>query len=286
MDKLEFHRMIKDAEQKLRDVGIDAAATEVEIILEYLLEVERIAIYLHGWKLIDTAALKKFHKIIEKRATRYPLQYILGEAYFYGRRFLVNPDVMIPTPETETLCELAINYINNEKIEAPQILDLCTGSGVIAVTIASELPDTWVTASDISQAALAMARKNAAMNGVESIIRFIKSDMFDSIRSDERFDLILSNPPYIRDDEYDTLQPEVLVDPKIALVAGVEGLDLIKKLLDTAPAYLNPNGRIMFEMSYDQTDKIIRLTENDKRYRSFTIIKDLNDIDRVVILSV
>ncbi|MEW5923650.1 MAG: HemK/PrmC family methyltransferase, partial [Candidatus Zixiibacteriota bacterium] len=188
-------------------------------------------------------------------------------------------------PETETLCELAINYVNNEKIESPQILDLCTGSGVIAVTMALELPEAWVTASDISQAALAMARKNGALHGVESIIRFIKSDMFDSIPPGDRFDLILSNPPYIREDEYDGLQPEVLVDPKIALVAGVEGLDLIKKLIDTAPSYLNPNGRIMFEISYDQTEKIARLTENDKRYRTFTVIKDLNDIDRVVILS-
>lgn len=278
--------MIKEAEQKLRDAGIEAAATEVEIVLEYILDVERITIYLHGWKLIDDAAIRKFHKIIEKRATRYPLQYLLGEAYFFGRRFLVNTDVMIPTPETETLCELAINYIKNEKIEAPQILDLCTGSGVIAVTMALELPEAWVTASDISQAALAMARKNGALHGVESIIRFIKSDMFNSIPSDDKFDLILSNPPYIRDDEYDGLQPEVLIDPKIALVAGVEGLDLIKRLIDDAPSFLNPNGRIMFEMSYDQTEKIARLTENDKRYRTFTVIKDLNDIDRVVILSI
>jgi len=120
MEKAEFHQLIKDAEHKLREAGIEAAATEVEIILQSILDVERIAIYLHGWTLIDNHTLEKFNNIVARRATRYPLQYILGEAYFYGRKFLVDPDVMVPIPETELLCELAVNYVRNESIESPQ----------------------------------------------------------------------------------------------------------------------------------------------------------------------
>ncbi|MBW1784779.1 MAG: peptide chain release factor N(5)-glutamine methyltransferase, partial [Deltaproteobacteria bacterium] len=266
--------------------GIEAAATEVGIILESLLDVERLAVYLHGWKLLDTRTLEKFHLVVDQRATRYPLQYILGEAYFYGRRFIVNPDVMVPTPETELLCELAVSYVNNEKLDTPKFLDIGTGSGVIAVTIVSELPEAWVTAADISQAALAVARKNAAVYEVESRIRFIISDMFGSVPTDQKYDLILSNPPYICEGEYKTLPPEVLADPKIALTSGVEGLDTIKQLIDRAPGYLREKGRLMFEIGYDQPEKIAELTEKDERYRSLTMIKDLNDIDRVVILSI
>jgi len=286
MDKKDFHRLIKEAEQKLRDAGIEAAATEVEIILETILDVERVAVYLHGWELIDNIILEKFHSIVERRATRYPLQYILGEAYFYGRRFLVNPDVMVPTPETELLCELAINYVNNEKIETPHILDIGTGSGVIAVTVACELTGSWVTAADISPGALTMARKNAAMHEAASRISFVISDLYKNVPTDQKFDLILSNPPYISEGEYDGLPPEVLADPKISLTSGDEGLDTIKKLIDRAPDFLAEKGRLMFEIGYDQPEKISRLTEKDERYRSLMIIKDLNDIDRVVILSV
>jgi len=286
MDRSEFQKFIKTAESRLQESGIDAAAAEVEIILEYLLDVPRVDIYLHGHKLLDQKIIGKFDSIIKKRATRYPLQFIIGESWFYGRRFLVNEDVMVPTPETELLCELAIGYIKNENLETAELLDLGTGSGIIAVTITAELANAFVTAADISPGALMTARKNAALHGVESRIKFINSDLFSGILTDDKFDLILSNPPYIAEKEYDTLPPEVLADPRISLVSGTEGLDLIKKLIDKAPDHLKENGRLMFEIGYDQAQKIIKLTENDSRYRSISIMKDLNDIDRVVILSI
>ncbi len=286
MDDKRFFQLLKESTEKLKSAGIDTAVAEVEIILEKLLGVERIEVHLHGARLITETILKKFNQIIEKRQTRYPLQYILGETYFYGRRFLVSPDVMVPTPETELLCELAVSYIKNENIETAEIFDIGTGCGVIGVSIACELPNSWVTAVDKSQAAVGMARKNAALHGVGSQINFIKSDIFSKTDPDVKFDLILSNPPYIVEGEYKTLPPEVLADPKISLVGGVEGLDMIKKLIDKAPDYLKSKGRLMFEIGYDQGEKITNLTKNDTRYRSFTIVKDLNDIDRVVILSI
>jgi release factor glutamine methyltransferase len=286
MHQKEFHQLRRQAEEKLKEAGIDTPATEVELILEYLLDVKRVDIYLHGHKLIDEKTLSRFDKIIEKRITRYPLQYILGETHFYARKFLVNPDVMVPAPETETLCELAIKYIKNERLKSVEILDVGTGCGVIAVTMACELSDTWITATDISQAAVAMARKNAAIHAVESRIRFLKADVFSGIGPGEKFDLILSNPPYISEKEYANLPPEVLTDPKISLLGGVEGLDVIKRLIEGAPDHLKDSGRLMFEIGYNQAELIANTAEKDTRYRSISVIQDLNDIDRVVILSI
>ncbi len=286
MDDRQFHQLLKESAEKLNHAGIDAGAAEVEIILEKLLGVERIELHLYGAQLISDTILDKFNKILAKRQTRYPLQYILGEMYFYGRRFLVNPAVMVPTPETELLCELAINYVKNENLEIAEILDIGAGSGVICVTVACELDNCWLTAVDKSQSAIAMARKNAALHGVGSNINFIKSDLFTKIDPEAKFDLILSNPPYISEGEYKELPPEVLADPKISLVSGVEGLDIIKELIDKAPDFLKENGRLMFEIGYDQWEKIKQLTGDNNRYCSFTIFKDLNDIDRVVILTV
>ncbi|MCX6829564.1 MAG: peptide chain release factor N(5)-glutamine methyltransferase [candidate division Zixibacteria bacterium] len=286
MDEKEFHRLIKEAEKKLKKAGIDSAAAEVEIILEYLLEVERIDLYLHGARLIDNKIREQFDRIIDKRTTRYPLQYILGEMYFYGRKFMVTPEVMVPTPETELLCDLAINYIRNEGIGEPDILDVGTGSGVIAVTIACELPDSFVTALDISPGALTIAHKNAGEYEVASRIEFVESNAFTEVRADRKYELILSNPPYISDDEYKGLPPEVLADPKISLVSGPKGLDFIAMLVGRAPDFLKKKGRLMFEIGYNQADLVAEMTEKDSRYHSISIFKDLNDIDRVVILSI
>jgi release factor glutamine methyltransferase len=286
MDQTGFRELINFAEKKLSEAGIASATAEVEIILEAILDLERIDLYMHGADLIDDRRIEKFNQIIDKRATRYPLQYILGETYFYGRRFTIEPGAMIPTPETEILCELAIGYIKNEKIKAPDVLDVGTGSGVIAITIAAEIPSAKVAALDISAEALEIAKKNARLAGVAERIRFLESDGFSGLEKGTKFDLILSNPPYISEGEYKMLPPEVLADPKIALISGAEGLDFIKILISQSPEYLKPKGRLMFEIGYNQAEATMRLSEKCRQYRSISIMKDLNDIDRAAILSV
>ncbi len=286
MDKTEFLQICKASEKRLADAGIYSATAEVEIIWEYLLEVDRLNVYLHGAELVDDKIIKRFNEIIDKRITRYPLQFILGEAYFYGRRFVVTPDVMAPTPETELLCELAINYIKNENINYPDILDIGVGSGVISVTIASELPDAKLTSIDISDKAIEVTKENANNHNVIDRIDFVLSDRFKNVPSKKKFDLILSNPPYISEEDYKELEPEVLADPKISLVSGIKGMDMIELLVSEAPGYMKENGRLMFEIGYNQADLVYELTGKDKRYRSITMLKDLNDIDRVVILSI
>ncbi len=286
MDKTEFFKICKTAEKLLEEAGVYSPTAEVEIIWEYLLDVDRLNVYLHGAQIVDDKIIKRFNEIVDKRVTRYPLQYILGEAYFYGRRFVVTPDVMVPTPETELLCELAINYVKNEKINNPEVLDIGVGSGVISVTVASELPDAKITAVDISKKTIEVAKNNAKNHRVADIIDFVLSDRFENIASANKFDLILSNPPYISEDEYKELPPEVLADPKISLVSGVKGMNMIEFLISEAPDYLKENGRLMFEIGYNQADLVYEISGKDDRYKSITILKDLNDIDRVVILSI
>ena len=268
----------------LEEAGIEQAKSEVELILCCLLKVDRLHLYLEGEDRIDETVVERVDDIVRLRRTRYPLQYILEAGWFYGREFYVNPDVMAPTPETERLCELALSFCRDRRLQTPRILDLGVGSGVISVTMACELDDCRVLAVDLSEGALKVARKNARDMDVADKIEFRQSDFFASIGDTERFDLILSNPPYIAEPDYPDLPPEVLADPKLAMTAGEDGLDAIRVIVREAPAYLASGGRIMFEIGYDQAAAVARLTESDDRYQSINIIKDLNDIERVVIL--
>lgn len=271
--------------QILSDAGIESAREETEWILCYVLDVDRLNLYLHGSQLLDENAIRRVDEIIARRATRYPLQYILGEMWFYGRKFYVDPAVMVPTPETEGLCEAALGFIRGRNIKGPSILDIGAGSGVISVTMALELAEASIVAVDLSEDALLVAEKNARDLGCIDRLQLRQSDLFAAIKPDERFDLILSNPPYICDGDYDGLPPEVKADPKLSLVGGGDGLDIIRRIVKKAPDHLAPGGRIMFEIGLGQSKAVAELTDNDDRYRSLNCIKDLNDIDRIMILA-
>jgi len=272
-------KFITQQAERLQAAGIEAGRAEVELILCHLLDKDRLHLYLNGAAEIAPVVMQRFEEIMARREKREPLQFILSEAYFYGRTFFVTPAVMAPTPETE-----AITYIAERKIPAPRILDLGTGSGVISITLAAEVPGASVVAVDLSPSALAVATKNAFDMKLMDRIDFRECDLFAGIEPKETFDLIASNPPYIAEKDYDDLPPEVLADPKMSLVAGEEGLDVIRRILELAPAYLKPQGRLLFEIGYDQAGKIAELTAKDPRYSSITILKDLNNIDRIVIL--
>ena len=283
--KAHIGALISKYAHELTEAGIDCAEAECELILCNVLKVDRLNLYLHGESLIDEQAVAEIENIISKRITRYPLQYILGESWFYGRCFYVDESVMIPTPETELLCKAAIGFCETNKIQRPRILDIGTGSGIISITLTCELADANITAVDISEQALEVAKKNAAKLSSEKKICFLKSDMFENLNKTIKFDLILSNPPYITEEEYITVPPEVKADPKIAITSGTDGLDAIRVILKKAPDYLAENGRIMFEIGHKQSEKISQIVESDNRYNSISILKDLNDIDRIVILS-
>jgi release factor glutamine methyltransferase len=284
--QVNLNAVISNAAKKLEAAGIEAGAAEAEIVLCELLDFDRLHLYLHGPSLVDDNLLREFDAIIDRRATRYPLQYILGSAWFYNRRFIVNEAVMVPCPETELLLESVLRIARSCKSNPVRLLDVGVGSGVIAVSAKLENEALDVTAVDISPDALGVARQNADALELDGQVRFIQSDLFESLDKNERFDIIASNPPYIADHEYPTLPPEVKADPKTALLGGEKGLDIIVRLLREAPDHLNRPGYLLFEIGYDQSKEVFALIENDSRYAEFSLLKDLADIDRIVICKV
>lgn len=278
-----LNTLIADAAGRLGAVGIESGAAEAEYILCELLDFDRLHLYLHGPSLIDDALIERFEAIVTKRLTRYPLQYILGVAWFFGRKFAVNEAVMVPTPETELLLDSVLRAARRCRSHPVTVLDVGAGSGVLSVSAALENPELEITALDISEAALGVARLNAERMEAVDRIRFIHSDLLAALQPGPRFDIIASNPPYIADGEYDGLPPEVKADPKISLLGGPKGMDIINRLIKQAPDYLKRPGYLMFEIGYDQAEDVFAAVQDDRRYVDCTLLKDLNDIDRVII---
>jgi release factor glutamine methyltransferase len=211
-----------------------------------------------------------------------PLQYVLGKEKFFGLSFMVNEDVFIPRPETEILVQTVLETINESRItnDERRILDLCTGSGCIAISLTKNARKCRIFASDISEDALKIARDNARMNGVSEDISFIKSDLFKDIKG--KFDIIASNPPYVAQHEFETLQKEVLKEPRIALDGGEDGLDFYRKIFEHAPAYLNNGGYIVAEIGYGQRDRIKDIIGGIKGFELIDVKEDQYSIDRVI----
>ena len=210
-----------------------------------------------------------------------PIQYIIGHAEFCGMDLIVNEDVLIPRPETELLVENAVVVARSQGPGA-RILDLCAGSGCIAIALTKAVSACKIVASDISSRALDVARSNAARQGVSDRIEFIESDLFSNIK--DLFDVIVSNPPYIARFEFDTLQKEVLKEPIVALDGGEDGLDFYRKIVCSAAGHLRPGGYLLFEIGFGQSNEIRKIIESAGSFRILEIKKDFNGIERVMIL--
>ena len=224
----------------------------------------------------------KYFSLIEKHIKEdVPLSHLVGFEYFYDRKFKVTKDVLSPRMETEELIYKVVEYVKATKKSNLKILDLCTGSGIIAITLKKELDQFSidVVASDISQEAIKVAKENVQFH--DATIKFIQSDIFDSI--DDKFDVIVSNPPYIDRKDKVTMQDNVLkYDPHLALFAEEEGMYFYRKIIEQANNYLNDNGVIFFEIGYDQKEKIIKLA--DMNGYSAEVYKDINGRDRMAFL--
>lgn len=225
---------------------------------------------------------EKYFSLIEKHIREdVPLSHLVGFEYFYDRKFKVTKDVLSPRMETEELIYKVVEYVKATKKNNLKILDLCTGSGIIAITLKKELDQFSidVVASDISEEAIKVAKENAQFH--DTTIKFIQSDIFDNI--DDKFDIIVSNPPYIDRKDEDTMQDNVLkYDPHLALFAEEEGMYFYRNIVEKASSYLNDNGVIFFEIGYDQKDKIIKLA--DMNGYSAEVYKDINGRDRMAFL--
>lgn len=221
---------------------------------------------------------KKILEGIEQLRNYVPIQYITNNQEFMKLNFLVNQNVLIPRSDTEILVEEIINTYKNSKVK---ILDMCTGSGCIAISLKKYMQNSEVYGIDISKEALEVARLNAKNNNVD--VKFKCSDMFTNIKNRD-FDVIVSNPPYIKKKVIDTLNKEVKKEPVIALDGGEDGLYFYKKIIKEAFNFLKDNGMIFLEIGYDQKDELIRLITEDGRYELVKIKKDLEDNDRIVVV--
>jgi len=253
---------------------------EAETLFTDILNCDRPSLYLKKDLVFGRAQSLEVSHALKRRILGEPIQYILGKQCFMGLEFKVGRDVLIPRPETEILVQTALRYASKCKA----IMDLGTGSGCIAVSLAKLLPHAKITAVDISPKALSVARENSELNGVSEKIAFIQSDLFSSYELKAMsYELIISNPPYIAAGEFDSLQPEVRFEPRIALYGGKDGLDFYRRIIQEAPVYLKKDGLLMMEMGYNQSKAIRNILRGSGIFAQIEVIKDYNNIDRVIV---
>lgn len=263
--------------KKLEENNIEDCIYKVDKLLQYILNMSKIDLVINEEKNIDSKIENKYFVLINEIIEGKPLQYITNTQEFMKLNFYVNEDVLIPQPDTEILVEKTLDVAREDN--KLSILDLCTGSGAIAISIKKYKNNAKVYASDISKKALEIAKLNAKNNDTDII--FIESDMFQNINN-KKFDIIVSNPPYIETKEIENLPKDVQNEPAIALNGGEDGLKFYKIIRDEAYKYLNKNGKILLEIGYNQKDIVEKLFSDNKYYKNIESYKDLSNIDRII----
>ena len=272
-----------EAAQALRRAGVPESRREAASLLAHVLSRDRTFLITHAEERLPAQALTTFRSLVERRARGEPQQYITGRTEFFKLDFEVTPDVLIPRPETELLVEIALDLLDGA--EESFVCDVGTGSGCIAISILHERERARGLGIDISAPALLVARRNAVRHGVEKRLALILSDCFEALdTSQARFNLIVSNPPYVAEAALDGLQREVRdFEPRVALTPGGDGLRVIRRLLLDAPYHLQTGGHLLMEIGFDQHEAIRRLIDL-KTWELLDIHKDLQGIPRTVAL--
>ncbi len=285
-----FHQLtiaeeITRAAQKLSAAGIQTARLDAELLLRHVLGKDRSWIITRGNDALDNEHLALFEEAVRRREKREPLQYITGRQEFWGLDFIVTPDVLIPRPETELVVEAALRTAGEHA--SPAIVDLCTGSGCIAVSLAKELPASRVFAGDRSEKALETSRRNAQRHGVSGRIRFLEGDLFgplDELDIRGKVDVITANPPYVKSGDLPLLQPEVRdFEPAMALIAGPEGTEIAARIISAAPEFLRKGCPLIMEMGLGQAEALAGMVRKTGAYAPPGILKDLAGIERVIV---
>ena len=255
--------------------NIENPKLDAELLLAHVLGLRRIDLYMKYDLPLSQGEISNYRKLVKRRSLREPLQYIVGLQEFYSVPFFVNPDVLIPRPETEVLVERVIMRAK-EILLSPNILDLCTGSGIIAVVLERELPKSKISASDISSKAIDIAIKNASTISGGTKISFFEGDVFKALPDNSpSFNIIVSNPPYVSAEEYKHLQPEISqYEPKIALYGGESGMDIIMNIIMNAHNYIVSGGLLMLEMAPGQIDPAVGLLKNSGFWKDVCCFKD------------
>ena len=260
----------------LNKSGFDEAESDSRLIFEYIAGIDRVKLTLEGDRELEPGIEEKLKAALAKRLTHMPVQYITGYQNFMGLEFMVSKDVLIPRMDTETLVEEVLRL----GLSDVRVLDICTGSGCILLSILKYVYGSSGVGVDISDGALGVAEANSEALGIDAT--FIKSDMFENIPKDERFDIVVSNPPYIRSDVIGTLMSEVKdYEPLLALDGSEDGLKFYRIIADRAPEYLNNGGMLFLEIGYDQGAEVSALL-SAAGFMDVEVIKDLSGLDRVV----
>ncbi|MFN0110783.1 MAG: peptide chain release factor N(5)-glutamine methyltransferase [Blastocatellia bacterium] len=275
---------LKQASQQLRAASVANDVLDAQALLAEALDKDRTYLIVNFNEQLGEDLLAKYQALIVRRSSGEPLQYITGHQQFFGLEFEVTPDVLIPRPETELIVEEVIRLVEADKLAAPVIVDVGAGSGCIAVALARELEDAEITACDISEAALIVARRNAAKHDLADRVRFIHSDLLSAFPETEFADFILSNPPYISEAEIPTLQREVRNwEPHLALTDHSDGLSFYRRLLEQSPARLKPGGYLICELGYAQSEAVTAMVDL-KMWEAPRLLDDLQGIPRTLVL--
>ena len=269
--------------------GVPNPRLDAEVLLGHLLKKSRLQLYLHFEMPVFQEHLTPFRELIQKRIAHTPVSYLTNRKEFMSLDFYVDERVLIPRPETEQLVE---TILTAETGNVQRLLELGTGSGVIATSLAVQQAEWEIVATDISEPALAVARKNAEIHACTAQIQFLSGDLFEpvaalSANGEAPFDWIVCNPPYIKNTERDTLHPDVRDhEPEIALFAGDDGLDVIRRLIAEAPTYLAPMGKLILEIGATQANTLRTLLAAESAYATYKLFKDYAGKERIVLASV
>jgi len=256
---------IQKSAEFLGKKNVESPRLQVELLLAHLLKLPRMKLYLNFERVLSASETDALRELVKRRGQREPLQHIVGSTSFCGYEIAVNRHALVPRPETELLAELGWEFLVTRHPPLVTALDFGTGTGCIAIALAAKCPNAKIVATDISEEALSLAKENAARNNVAGRIEFLQSDGFAGLSTGSRFDLIVSNPPYIPSAEIETLQAEVRdFDPRSALDGGADGLDFYRTLAIEARPFLNADGKILLEFGDGQAEAIRRIFEDEK----------------------
>lgn len=271
---MEYKKLYEWGLAKLQNAGIDEAALDARLLLEYVCDTDRNTLLVHGERPVSEEEQSRYEEYIEKRERHVPLQYITGEQEFMGLSFQVNENVLIPRQDTEILTEEALRELS----DGMDVLDMCTGSGCILLSLLKYTNDCHGVGVDISEKALEVAEENNRRLGKDAV--FLQSNLFEKVEG--KFDVIVSNPPYIRSDVIPTLMEEVKTyEPMSALDGREDGLYFYREIVKQAGGYLNRGGKLFFEIGCEQAEDVSKLL-TDAGYKEVQVVKDLAGLDRVV----
>lgn len=273
--------ILKAAQQYLLDKKISFSKREAELLLAHVLSLQRMDLYLQYDRPLTKEEVDEYRRLIKRRGNNEPIAYIIGSVPFFGALIEVSKNVLIPRQETELLVDLIANRLSKIDLSNKVLIDVCTGSGCIAVSLKKRFPSLRVIGIDLSKEALETARKNALLNQVE--VEFLEGDGLNPFV--QKADFFVSNPPYVKEEEYEGLEDEVRIfEPKMALVSGHSGIEFYERFEKELPPKLNPGAKIFFEIGCLQGDLVAKVFSNRPIWRNLQIEKDYEDKDRFISL--